>query len=265
MRNIEDALSSIRDSINEADRLFEEYAWTNKGHDAGLLNLFEYYMDQAFLELRVLLEAKGLPDFLAQVRAEHAKASTEPGLIKTTLDGDPYSPWTARLRLILQAIESTFSEAAISRVTKDVIDIVRATQYSITDAECFGAPPNSEREVHARIEAVLKCVFADVRHKPRIAKPIKNFDADTGLPSIQTLIEYKFVASQPDVKRVSEEVLADTRGYVSRDWTRFLFVVYETKRLQPESTWNALLKEIGVLPTTQIVVLCAESKEKSDP
>jgi hypothetical protein len=132
--------------------------------------------------------------------------------------GDPYSFWASRVRQYARAFDTTFGSASPSTVTKDLIDILRATVYSITDEECFSSPPSNEAEMHVRIEAVLRCVFPDLRHKPTIGKPIKNFEPDTGLPSVQTLIEYKFVGSKADVKRVADEVLADTRGYVSKEW-----------------------------------------------
>jgi hypothetical protein len=32
------------------------------------------------------------------------------------------------------------------------------------------------------MEAILRCVFKDLKHKPPIGKAIKNFEPDTGLP-----------------------------------------------------------------------------------
>ena len=155
----------------------------------------------------------------------------------------------------LEAIESIFVRGKSGKVVKDLTDILRATQYSITDRRCFADPPHNETHVHARIEAVLRCVFPDLRHKPPIAKPIKNFEPDTGIPSLRTLIEYKFVESSEDVKRVVEEVVADTRGYHSKEWDRFIYVIYETVRLKPETEWRQMLNAnalpLGTLPFCQ--------------
>jgi hypothetical protein len=57
---------------------------------------------------------------------------------------------------------------------------------------------------------------------------------------------------------VSDEVLADTRGYFSRDWERFIYVIYEESRVKPESEWIQMLKECGVPSNTQILVLPGE-------
>lgn len=72
------------------------------------------------------------------------------------------------------------------------------------------------------------------------------------------MIEYKFISDQKDAKRVTDEVLADTRGYFSRDWEQFIYVIYETSRIKPENEWIQMLKESGVPDNTQIMVLSGE-------
>jgi len=56
-------------------------------------------------------------------------------------------------------------------------------------------------------------------------------------------------------------VLADTRGYVSKDWERFVHVIYETVRLKPESEWTHMLRESGVGDNTTAVVISGERPE----
>jgi hypothetical protein len=104
----------------------------------------------------------------------------------------------------------------------------------------------------------IRWVFKDLKHKPSIGKAIKNFEPDSGLPSARTLVEYKFVASDGDVKRIADEVLADTRAYVSKEWDKFIYLIYETRRLKHESQWMELLRSSSVDDNTQIVVICGE-------
>lgn len=199
---------------------------------------------------------------LQMVVGDHQQALQNFMKVEPTPWGEATSFWADRLRQYVRAINTTFGTASFSSVTKDLIGILRATQYSITDRSCFQSPPSDEAELHARIEAVLRCVFPDLRRKPPIGKPIKNFEPDTGLPSVQTLIEYKFASSTDDVKRIADEVLADTRGYASKDWTRFVYVIYETKRLKSEVQWVELLKSSEVTESTQIIVLPGEEPRK---
>lgn len=187
------------------------------------------------------------------------------GLTATGVEpfGEPYLIWRARLFQFERALETTLAEPKSTTVAKDVIEILKATQYSITDKNCFENPPTNEKDVHVRIEAVLRCVFPDLLHKPPIAKQIKNFEPDTGLPSIRTLIEYKFMADLGEEKRIADEILADTRGYVSDDWKTFIYVIYETKRIKPESQWRQLLRTSGMDANTEVVVISGEPPRRS--
>ena len=85
---------------------------------------------------------------------------------------------------------------------------------------------------------------------------------DTGIPSIQTLIEYKFLGKKHDEKLLADQILADTRGYHSKDWNHFFYVIYETGRFCPEKKWNQLLRACDVPDSTTIIVLSGERTVK---
>lgn len=221
-------------------------------------DIIKYFLERAFLQTRLFLEAKDLPRLLGALELLHNEAKADYLKITTDSYGEAYSVWSGQLYNFLNAIEVTYGENASGSVTKEIIEILRATQYAITDRECFSGPPNSERDVHVRIEAVLRCVFPDLLTKPQVTKPIKNFEPDTGLPSVRTLIEYKFVTSLEDAKRVSDEILADTRAYISKEWDKFIYVVYETRRVKRESEWEHLIRSSGVGENTRVIVISGE-------
>ncbi|MDZ7722878.1 MAG: hypothetical protein U5R06_08730 [candidate division KSB1 bacterium] len=143
-------------------------------------------------------------------------------------------------------------------VNKDILEIIRNIHYVITDTKVFHGKPRYESDVHQRIESILKCVFPDLKHKPTLTKQIKNFEPDTGIQSINTLIEYKYLSRSENVSRIADEVLADTRGYTSPEWKRFIYVIYETSRIRPESEWNLFLRQSKIPKNTCIVVLSGE-------
>jgi hypothetical protein len=252
MNPIDEILSSIRDSISEANFAFE------RGGDAA------WRVEEAFVRMRILLETAGLSEALKAVQEMEASArnkwdAAEPD---DEMGGEPFLLWGGKLFQYVRALEATLGQTKATTVTKDVVQILRATQYSITDRNCFQNPPANESEVHARIEAVLRCIFPDLLHKPPIAKQIKNFQPDTGLPSIGTLIEYKFMAKPGEEKRIADEILADTRGYLSKEWKNYIYVIYETKRVKPESQWRQLLQESGINPNTEIIVISGEEPSR---
>ena len=266
--NIKTALVSVRSLLSQAERLVEPLA----RHDHGGNDDWHFSIrigsaaHEAYTHLLIVSEAIGLDSLHKEIEISLAKSlEQEDGLsaIVHDPDGDVHLLAASDLRRFISSLEGVYGLKSSSIVSKDLIDIVRASQYAITDTLCFQEPPSNEAEVHRRIEAVLKCVFPDLDHEPPISKPIKSFRPDTGLPSLRTLIEYKFVESRSDVKRVVDEILADTRGYKSEEWDKVVFVIYETSRLVKESEWNRLLGKCDTGFNIQAIVICGETPGKS--
>jgi len=251
---IAEILASIRKNLSQAQERSDDSDAENAA----------YEVERAFVETRLLLEAVSLPralDALQRIEREARKNYAEKAF--SVEIGEDYLVWSSNLYHYLSAVETLFGEPKAGTITKDVIQILRETQYSITDHACFPHAPRNERDVHVRIEAVLRCIFPDLIHKPRVTKQIKHFEPDTGLPSIRALIEYKFIATPEDAKRISGEMLADTRGYISKDWDRFIYVIYETKRIKPERQWNQLLRSSGVGANTDVIVIHGEEPART--
>jgi hypothetical protein len=258
MANIAEGIAEVRETLAKADRIVE--FWESGPHDED--ESVKYFLESAFIRTRMLLEVSGFFDSLKSLRELQQEAQKDYTKVDLWEEG-LYLYWGSRLRPYLDALAAISGGEKTGIVARDVIEILKNTEYSITDQKCFPKPPASEGEVHARIEAILKCVFVPLRHKPAISKPIKNFEPDTGLPAVKTLIEYKFVKSEDDVRRVSDEILADTRGYTSKDWNRFVYVIYETRRFESEKKWNEHLRECATGDNTSVVVLRGEAPPKS--
>lgn len=267
MINIDNAartLSKISSTIRKADELFDKIHLYGYGdeYDKGSC---EWYTEIAFLELIVLSEALNL-DHLRRELVELRNNAQTKGFSRSAMGLDePYSVWLSELRKYVHAFEALLGTKKTHTITKEVEAILRECNYSINNPDLFQAPPVGESEVHKRIEGVLKCVFPDLLTKPRLPKPIKSFEPDTGLPSVQTLIEYKFLSRKNAVDQIADEVLADTRGYESREWDKFVYVIYETKRFKAESEWNHLLRKCNVPRNTSIIVLSGEAPQLNKP
>lgn len=257
--NIQEAIANLKVSIRDADRSFDDFMRGDEWSDA------DWRIKKCFLQLLAIVEAMGLPELHKMILTEYlAEKDSKEGFLRqaTMPDGEPYSENASRLRRFLGAIEQFFPNKEPTRITKDLLQIIRDIHYTITDKALFKVVPQNEKDVHTRIEGILKCVFPDLKHKPTLTKQIKNFEPDTGIPSIETLIEYKFLSSAEDVAVIADQVLADTRGYVSKEWNRFIYVIYETNRFRPEKEWIQLLKQSGVLENTTVVVLSGEPPKR---
>jgi hypothetical protein len=252
-----DVVAAIRESLSKASG--ESQNWDVRSPEDTEKELADYFIERGFTQALVFLEAAGLPNATTALAKINEEAKKDYSACSGYSEGI-YLVWGARLEAFIEGIEATFVRNKQGKVTKELVDILRASLYSITDRRCFPSPPKDEGQVHVRIEAVLRCVFPDLRHKPPIAKPIKNFEPDTGIPSLRTLIEYKYVDSMDKVKATVDEVLTDTRGYVSKDWERFIYVIYETARWKPETEWREMLEQNGVGDSADIIVLSGEPK-----
>lgn len=257
------ALADVRTAFVDADRAL--FDWEIIGGERHTKGNVEWAVELAFLKLITLAEILGLTS-LRQELSELRESAREKGFTETEMGPDePDLTWIITLRLYYHALKPLIQEPASEgqTITKDLTSILRAANYTINDTDVFPSAPASEREVHLRIESILRCMFPDLVTKPRIGKPIKNFEPDTGLPSIKTLIEYKFLSQKKDAPLVADQVLADTRGYTSSEWRHFLYLLYETKRVKPEAEWNRLLRSCGVPPNTNIIVLSGGDTQRA--
>jgi len=257
--DVRHALLTLTENIEEARSDFERWSIVGDEHYEP-----SWCIESCFLQLLAIIEA-------LELRALHEIAFSEYVHFKKSKDGfavskmgpeEPYSACISRIWRFHRAVRSFFPIEEKTRVAKDLLRVIRDIHYVITDKAIYGVPPRNEKDVHVRIEGVLKCLYPDLKNKPALNKPIKNFEPDTGIPSIDTLIEYKFISRAGDVSRIADQILADTRGYVSKDWKHFLYVVYETKRFKRESEWKEMLLQSEVSRNSSIVVLSGESPPK---
>lgn len=252
--NITLAIAAIEMSIREAQRYCDQYHQAY--HDESDLANMEYYVERSFSELLVLLDHLALRATYERVNADYAEAK-KTGFDQTDEhEGDFYPKWTGRVRMIADAVASTYGLAKTAQSeVHDLKAMLKRAVYAICDVSVFPKPPGNEADVHRRLETILKCHYPDLKSKPVLTKPIKNFEPDTGIPSAKTLLEYKFISNKAEAKRVADEILADASGYRSRDWANLLFVIYETNRVLPEDEWRNLLQDCDLYEGFDAIVL----------
>lgn len=258
-------VDDVSEAIGRAESEYSDYEM--RIDEIGKDNA-EWWLEIAYYKLLVVGERLGLSGFTARVAADLDQSRREAtGLMTTAADpfGDTYLTAVPRLRQFVMALETLRGPQLGLVFTKDVIQILRGCEYVITDPTLFPTAPRNEADVHARVEGVLRCVFPDLLRKPRLAKPIKHFEPDTGLPSQRTLIEYKFISDANGAKAVADEILADWMGYTSRDYDHIIYVIYETVRIRPESEWQQLLMACGAGPNATAIVISGVQPDKTRP
>ena len=216
------ALDTISQNLFHANSYAEA---AELGKDDGADESAEWLIRLAFTQLLVVAEAAALPLLRADIASALQEASVSILEMRTDPGGDRYSVAVSTARRFVRALEETLAMDVNHTITKDVESILREATYFINDPAVFPAPPANEDEVHRRVEAVLRTIFSDISHKPRLPKAIKNFEPDTALPSVRTLIEFKYIATKAQLSTIADEILADTRGYESPDWTSVIFAI----------------------------------------
>jgi hypothetical protein len=218
----------------------------------------ERYILQACTRSVVLLEQLGLTQGTLISEAKRILESVKADPLKgRSVLGQAYLIWPYEIEEIINTLKSLYLPRLKGTPPEiiPVLDVISNSEYYITDPRVFGKVPDCEAEVHTRIEGLLKCFYTDVQHKPRLSKPIKSFEPDTGIPSLRTLIDYKFITSTEEGKTILDEIFADIGGYQTDDYETFVFVIYETSRLFSSAEWTRAIEASKPQNPIKIVVL----------
>lgn len=264
---IEKAIKSIRSLSQAAHSLasdeFDERVNGAYQHDDRLDRLADVAekIESAFIQLLTLSEALGLSSIHGTIQSTFANAKRE-GLckIESLEDHHGWSYWANVVSQFIEAIDATYGspERASTAVSAFLMTLLQNLQIAVTDKRCFG-PPKNEEELHNRCELVLRCYFPDLMRKPPLAKSVKGYIPDSGVPSLSTLLEYKFHSKAEQTASIADQILADTRGYHASEWGNIVFVIYETERFKTTHEWRSLLRQSGVSSAVQLVLLHGES------
>lgn len=145
---------------------------------------------------------------------------------------------------ILSALLNEIDKQAKAKEEKDLlkdevqrrlIEQLKQTGFYVSSLQ---ADPSKENDIQKVMNAVLEGSFgADFRKKPSISQPFKNFEADGGLKSIETAIEFKFIDSDTELKTSTDGIYTDFTGYSeSKDWNKFISVFYMTDNFRSHKT-----------------------------
>lgn len=253
---IANAVRVIETRLNHASNSGENWAFYHGDEWDELA--FKANLEDAWTLLVDLVERLGHTEFLEAVRSDYEECKEKPTASAMGPD-EPYLVWTGYCSNYLGIIKDiylyeppkTFDSAELTQL----IELVRNSEYHISSRNAFGWVPLREEDVHQRLEGVLKCSYPDLISKPPIAKPIKGFVPDSGIPSLGALLEYKFIESEEYAKTVVDQMLADIGGYQCDGYGFFVFVIYETSRLFSESDWKAAVSAAKPRNPIEVVIL----------
>ncbi|MBI2870498.1 MAG: hypothetical protein HYY14_02180 [Candidatus Omnitrophica bacterium] len=252
-------VEKIYEYIRQADRSGEGVLWPAENDE-------EYRIDKeltidnlirAWRCILTVLEIGGHRFLFQEAKRDYDECRKSPLAHKMGFE-EPYLIWVGKAREYLgylHAIYAPVDSKTISHQQASLIPLLRRCENYVVSRKLFAWRPCDETDIHTRIEELLGCYYFDLQPKPRIPKPVKGFEPDTVLPSIKSLIEYKFVNSTSDCKRVLDEILADIGGYQSTSNRLCVFVIYETDRFIREEEWRSAIEASKPAYLVEIVLL----------
>lgn len=180
-----------------------------------------------YIQVAFALEALQLSSLLLEFKTGFEQYRKKLAAISMTYLGDPYPSALDYIEDFILPLR-----AAVGR-RSDPIDglqqlerILLGTPKIIRDQ---GIRPEKESDVRNAVYGLLLHPYPDTVRDVPIAKVSKTYKPDIGIRSLKAAVEYKFVATEADARRVIGEVFEDVNGYAgSDDWKHFYAVFYIT-------------------------------------
>ncbi len=94
----------------------------------------------------------------------------------------------------------------------------------------------SERDIHDLLFLVVKSVFKDARCEENTRKHASSSKRiDIVIPSVETVLEIKYVRNSAHAARVADELFVDFESYyVHKDCHKLIAYIWDQKRLLPD-------------------------------
>lgn len=153
------------------------------------------------------------------------------------------------IRILVAGGKSPTEIADASRLK----DILEATAVLVHQR---GVDPKREQDVQRVMDDYLEaCFLKDFVKRPRVPGFIKNFEADVGIRSLRTAIEYKFASTESELKVAASGIIEDTAGYKGGvEWVHFYSVIYTTEPFVAPARLRADLDRVGAVEWVPVVV-----------
>lgn len=182
-----------------------------------------YVIDQVRDIISLALEALGVTvwgeRFLSAV-PEGFKAR----MLDYDEDGEPYSPVLNSIQMWLNKIKAAYGIKSGTSARRALLRHLLGQTREIV--ALFDLVPGKEQDVKARVRDVVRLVFPDLTGAV-VPRTFTTFKGDFGVPSLQTVVEFKYTATEGETKTFMGGLFEDMKGYSgSREWREFVAVVY---------------------------------------
>lgn len=224
--------------------------------------ILRWALPRAYEMLALVLEAGGLAGTRTRLIEQWKKFENKDlGLTVSGPDWVESEP-LAYIDTILRGLRGTVGEGLTSAEAYDLARlerILRETAMLVRRREII---PKGELDVQAVMHDYLAAFFTEYTRNIAIPKVIKTFKPDGGVPDLKAAIEFKYAASETELREALSGIYEDMAGYSgSADWTRFYSVLYQTEPFVSDNRFNKAISRGGSHSWTSIVVTGSGKRE----
>lgn len=223
-------IDACRQQLRECERVFGRY---NDGEPTeeyeSNCTYLAFRLRQAHYRMLLLIERANLPLFhadyvvgFAAYDGELDEVSHEP-YERQNLYSEPLTYIIQRFEALSALLGEDGSGLNVAKLAT-LERILRSTPHILRDRDIT---PMTEAEMRRPVFDVLKVVFPECRPEHQVPHIFKVYKADYAIASLSALIEFKFAASEQELRHQVDGIYADMHGYAGDpQWSRFFAVFY---------------------------------------
>lgn len=223
---------------------------------ARLAKQLSWYTTDLYERVRFVLELISVPETRKTFEAGFAAFDGKLEETSHDEDGDLYSPALSYVSARIVMLESLLpTQATTAEDSKIAVleSILKNTPKIVRDQEL---EPSKEVTIYKAIGNVLSLYFPHLTPSVSLPKPLKTYKPDLGITDLGVAIEYKFAASEQEVKTAVDGIFSDMQGYAgSSHWRTFYAVIYMTDVFYTHEQLAAHVGASGAHPNWRILLV----------
>lgn len=255
INQLSNVLVAIRTASSKAesylfDSIYNQQSTEENGGEAEALEeetrlYVEHLIRKAYISLLVYLDMRNLPSLSKYLTAKWGNMEND--LLATDVtpyNGDIYVLSTDLLLEIANSISTVLINSDPNNTCNDIAVVLSRLHLS---ANKLNFSINNEKDLDKLAESFLFPIYPDLDPNPSISPGHSYRNPDTSIPSLGTLIEYKYLPNRESFSSIIDQMQADVRNYAQKPWEHLVFVIGQNRPyVTSEQVDKVILKE----PTT---------------
>jgi hypothetical protein len=249
-------LDKIQNAIINANEEFEKFFLEENAYEELVIS----YCQEAYLSLLTFVDKNNLSGLHNYLNKEWKKY--EKDLIASTYSDVAEMTF---LRVTYNLLYPVYiSLCNIYEKHEEFDDIEQNDSFSLSNmleylphtATKIYYSVQDESSMDALIEAFLIPIYPDLNSNPSLSLPEGHRQPDSAIPSLNLLLEYKFLKSKNEIGKIIDEIQADIRNYAHSDWKYLYIIIGMNKAYSTKDKFEkTLLKEPTTFKGIRIILL----------